>query len=714
MANSIFSPSWYRVTNLTPRLRSHVRISRHHYRGQPWYVLQDSAAARYHRFSPAAYFMIGLMDGHRTVDTIWEAANVEFGDDAPDQDQVIQLLGQLHASDVLQCDVPPDSMELFRRFERDRFAKLKRRLMSPLSIRIPVLDPDRFLSRFAWLARPLFSLGGLFIWALVVGVALLLAVSHWTDLTNNISDRVLSTHNLLLVWLIFPFVKILHELGHAFATKIWGGEVHEMGITLLVLTPVPYVDASSSSAFPNKRKRMVVAAAGMMTELFIAALALFVWLNVETGILSSLMFDIMLISGISTLLFNGNPLLRFDSYYILADYLEIPNLGGRAQQYLGYLCQAYLFDIPGADSPVTAQGERGWFVVYGIAAFIYRIFVSFFIVIFIASKFFTLGILLAEFAVITQIILPLGKQIGFLFSPKIRKRRLRALGLTGTVLATTALTIFYLPVPFWTRGEGVVWLPEQSQVRAGSNGTLQHLLVEADSLVEIGTPLVALEDPFLDAELEVLEARLVELKARYDAALATDRVEAEMIDEERMGVLAERNVALDNAANLLVKSPSVGQFIVTRPQNLPGRFYRKGELVGYVAADSSANIRVVVTQSDILLIRQRTVGVAVKLASRPQATFNAVVDREVPAANYVLPSKALGVSGGGRIAVDPADEEGTKALEKVFQLDLAVLEDIPTAYFGERVYVRFEHGEMPLGQQWYWMGRQLFLRHFGV
>ncbi|MFT5417074.1 MAG: putative peptide zinc metalloprotease protein [Gammaproteobacteria bacterium] len=715
MSNSIYSPSWYRVADLTPRLRSHVRISRHHYRGQPWYVLQDSATARYHRFSPAAYFMIGLMDGHRKIDTIWEAANIEYGDDAPDQDEVIQLLGQLHASDVLQCDVPPDSLELFRRFERDKLTKLKRRLMSPLSIRIPILDPDRFLSRFESLARPLFSWGGLFIWTIVVGIALLLAVSHWTDLTHNISDRVLNTHNLLLVWMIFPFVKILHELGHAFATKIWGGEVHEMGITLLVLTPVPYVDASSSSAFPDKHKRMAVAGAGMMVELFIAALALFVWLNVESGIVSSLMFNIMLISGISTLLFNGNPLLRFDSYYILADHLEIPNLGGRAQQYLGYLCQSYIFDIATVDSPVTAAGERGWFVLYGIAAFIYRIFITFFIVIFIASKFFTLGILLAEFAVITQIILPLGKQIGFLFlSPKIRKRRLRAIGLTGTALATIALTIFYLPVPFWTRGEGVVWLPEQSQVRSGSNGTVQHLLVEADSLVEVGTPLVALEDPFLNAELEVLEARLVELKARYDAAIATDRVEAEMIDEQRMGVLAKRNVALDNAANLLVKSPSVGQFIVNRPQNLPGRFYRKGELVGYVAADTSANIRVVVTQSDILLIRQRTVGVAVKLASRPQETFKAIVNREVPAANYVLPSRALGVSGGGRIAVDPADQEGTKALEKVFQLDLAVLNDIPTAYFGERVYVRFEHGEMPLGQQWYWMGRQLFLRHFGV
>ena len=432
MAQSTFSQSWYRVAALTPRLRLHVRVSRHRYRGQPWYVLQDSVTARYHRFTPSAYFVIGLMDGRRKLDTIWEAANTEFGDDAPTQDEVIQLLGQLHAGDVLQCEIPPDSMELFRRYEQDRLSKLTRRLVSPLSIRIPLFDPERMLEFLIPLVRPLFSWIGFIIWTLVVGVGIALVVSHWTDLTHNISDRVLNTDNLLLIWLSFPFIKLLHELGHALATKHWGGEVHEMGISLLVLTPVPYIDASASSAFPDKRKRIFVAAAGMMVELFIATLALFVWLNVENGLVSAAMFNIMLIGGVSTLFFNGNPLLRFDGYFMLADAIEIPNLGGRSTQYLGYLCQRYLFDVQSAESPVTADGERRWFVLYGIAAFIYRLIITFVIVLFIPTKFFIVGILLAEWAVLTQVLFPLGKQLKFLFvSPKIRRRRLRALGLTG-------------------------------------------------------------------------------------------------------------------------------------------------------------------------------------------------------------------------------------------------------------------------------------------
>ena len=474
-------------------------------------------------------------------------------------------------------------------------------------------------------------------------------------------------------------------------------------------------DASASSAFTDKRKRIVVAAAGMMVELFVAAIALFIWLNVESGMVSAVMFNIMLIGGVSTLFFNGNPLLRFDGYFMLADAIEIPNLAGRAQQYLGYLCQRRLFDVEGAESPVTADGERGWFVVYGIGAFLYRLFITFFIVLFVSTKFFVIGILLAEWAVLTQVVLPVGKQLSFLFlSPKIRRRRFRALGLTTIAITTAAVTIFYLPVPFWTRVEGVVWLPEQAQVRAGSDGFIQELTAEPDSTVAQGAALVRLEDTFLNADIKVLEARLAELIARYDAVARTDRVEAELIDEQSEGVRAELARAQEKATQLIVRSPGSGQFIVPNAQNKPGMFVHKGDLLGYVAPRLSSAIRVVVSQSDILLIRQRTVAVEVKLASRPQLTIDAVVDREVPAANYVLPSKALGTAGGGRISVDPGDEQGTRALEKVFQLDLALLDEAPYAHFGERVHVRFSHGEMPLGKQWYWVGRQLFLRHFGV
>ena len=143
----MFSPSWYRVAGIQPRLRSHARIHRHHYRDQLWYVLQDSLAGRQHRFTPAAHYVIALMDGHRTLGTIWAMAAEQLGDDAPTQEEMIRLLGQLHANDLLVCDVSPDTAELFQRFQRQERQRWLQRLASPLSLRFPLLDPEPFLAR---------------------------------------------------------------------------------------------------------------------------------------------------------------------------------------------------------------------------------------------------------------------------------------------------------------------------------------------------------------------------------------------------------------------------------------------------------------------------------------------------------------------------------------------------------------------------------------
>ncbi|MFM8330774.1 MAG: hypothetical protein ACKN9T_03710, partial [Candidatus Methylumidiphilus sp.] len=376
MSASMFSPSWYRVAALQPRLRSHATIHRHHYRGELWYVLQDALSGRHHRFTPAAHHVIALMDGQRTAQAIWTLAAEHLGDDAPTQDEMIRLLGQLHASDLLVCDVSPDSLELFQRFQRQERQKWVQRLWSPLSLRFPLFDPAPFLARWAFLARPLFGWFGALLWLAVVGPAAVLAAAHWAELTHNLSDQVLAPSNLLILFLVYPALKALHELGHAFATWVWGGEVHEMGVMLIVLMPVPYVDASAASAFRDKRRRMVVGAAGMIVELFAAALALFVWLNVEPGLARAVAYNVMLIGSVSTLFFNGNPLLRFDGYYIFADAVEIPNLASRANQYLGYCIQRHVFGLSEAKTDAGGGGERAWLALFGLASFGYRLFVT--------------------------------------------------------------------------------------------------------------------------------------------------------------------------------------------------------------------------------------------------------------------------------------------------------------------------------------------------
>jgi len=436
MADSFFSPSWYRVAGLKPRLRSHVEIHRHHYRGELWYVLQDHSSGRFQRFTPAANLIIGLMDGKRSVQEIWDIARARLGEEAPTQEEVIRLLSQLHSVDVLQADVMPDTSELVKRFEKRRQQKRLQSLRSPLFVRFHVLDPERFLNRFEWLARPFFGWFGALLWLVAVGFAVFLAALHWPELTENLTDRILAPRNLVIMWLTFPFLKAFHEFGHGFAVKTKGGEVHDMGIMLLVFTPIPYVDASAASAFREKKERVVVGAAGMAVEVFLAAVALMVWVSAEPGPVRAVAYNVIFIAGISSVLFNGNPLLRYDAYYILSDLVEIPNLGPRGIRYTTYLLQRYLLGIRDAEEPMATRGEKAWFIVYSIAAFFYRMFIYVVIVLFIATKFFFIGVLFACWAVINMFIWPAIKIVRFISSsPKARRRRLRAVAATVTVTA---------------------------------------------------------------------------------------------------------------------------------------------------------------------------------------------------------------------------------------------------------------------------------------
>ncbi|MGH8738404.1 MAG: PqqD family peptide modification chaperone [Burkholderiales bacterium] len=509
---------------MRPRLRSHVRIHRHHYRGELWYVLEDRVSRRMHRFNPVAHYAIGLMDGRRSVQEIWDAAIARFGDDAPTQDEIIRLLGQLHSADVLQSEVTPDVAELLRRAKKGVRKTWKQNLLSPMAVRIPLIDPDRILER--WLAwyRPLFGWFGFLLWSLVVGSAVVSAAQHWPELSRDFSDRVLAPQNLLLMWLTFPLLKLLHEFGHACATKAWGGEVHEMGVMLLVLMPIPYVDATAASAFRATRRRVLVGAAGMVVEVFIASLALFLWLDVQPGVFRAVLYNVMLIAGVSTVFFNANPLLRYDGYYILSDLIQIPNLRNRAQQYLAHLAETRLFGLklPELDA---SRGEKRWFVFFAIASFLYRTFVMLAIALFIASQYMIIGVLLALWALFASFVIPVAKGIGYLAAhARLRRNRMRALGVSAALVGALAALLFLVPVPLWSRAEGVIWVPDDALVRAGADGFVRTVAVKSGATVQRGRPLIVAENLELEPKIRVLEAQLRLLETRAHAELQSDRV----------------------------------------------------------------------------------------------------------------------------------------------------------------------------------------------
>ncbi|GAA4012088.1 biotin/lipoyl-binding protein [Actimicrobium antarcticum] len=715
MSESLFSESWYRVASVRPRLRNHAQIHRHVYRGGVWYVLQDHASGRFHRFTPVANLVIGLMDGERSMQQIWDIACARLGDEVPSQSEMIKLMSDLHRADVLQSDAPPDIREQHERRGKHVRMKFKQYVGNPMSLRFPLFDPDRLLQKAMPLVRPLFGTFGATLWCLTVLSAILLAGLHWREFSDGMLDRVFSVDNLLLIWILFPLVKILHELGHGFAVKARGGEVHEMGVMLLLLMPIPYVDASSASAFEDKRWRMLVGAAGMLTELFIAAIAMILWVWLEPGTDRAIAYNIILITGVSTLLFNGNPFLRYDGYYILSDYLEIPNLGQRANEHLGYLVNRYLFALDDARSPVVARGEGRWFVFYSITSFVYRMLMMITIVLLVSSKFFIFGILMALWSFFNMLVQPVLKKISYVVtSPVLRRHRTRAVGLSSAFVLLVLLVLFWLPAPSFTRSEGVVWAPDEAQVRASVDGFVTKVIAQPGQLVRKGDLLIRCEDPELVARVAVQAAELAGLEARYIAALASNRVQADILQQQTAHARVALELAQQRLASINVRSPGNGTFVVADAQNLPGRFVQRGELLGYVTSDALGTVRVVIPQADADKVRQGMRAIEVRAVDRPSDVITARVLREVPGATDQLPSMTLSFQGGGKIGLDPNKSGEARTLQKLFVLDLQLPPGTRLDKLNSRVYVRFEHPSEPLGWQWFHAVRRVFLKKFNV
>jgi len=704
------SSDWKLIAGLRLKLRPHISVHRHIYRGETWYLLHDKAAAEYYRFDQSVMEFIGRLNGKDSVETILTTLAENHPDSTFTHEEIIKLVAYLHSVDMLQGDISINSDELIARKARLQQQKWYRRLLSPMALKIPLADPDRFLSRLEPKLHFLFGTSTLFLWSLIVIMGVGFAVAYWDELLHHGVTRGTDPYNLLLLALIFPIIKIMHELGHAVATKRWGGEVHEVGFMLLVLIPVPYVDASASTVFNSKWQRITVTASGIMVEAFLAAIALFVWINIQPGAGRDIAFNVMVIGGVSTILFNGNPLLRFDGYYLLSDWIEIPNLASRANKYLGYLLKRYLFGLSQIETPVAASGERGWFVGYGLASFCYRIYISLVIALLIADQFFMLGVVLAIWALSSQLLYPLLKQLRYLFFNKaLAERRVFAITVMATLLIVTALVTTLVPVPSWTQVAGIISLPEQAQVRAHTNGFIDAIQVHDGQQVATGELLYKTSNPWLPVELAMKRAKMIELEARKTAEMVSDPTQSGIIKEQIKGIQAEIDNLRQQMEQLQIRSPITGQFRVANATDLEGRFVKEGDQLGYISTDSELLIRVVVPQTAIDLVRSATLNVEARLASLPGQLFHARIHREVPFVGKKLPSLALGTRGGGNIAVDARDKDGLTAIDNIYFVDIELPFHESGQYIGSKVFVRFNHYSEPLINQWWRSVRQLFL-----
>ncbi|WP_249200715.1 peptidase M50 [Thetidibacter halocola] len=708
------SASWYRVSEMRPRLRAHVRIHRHLYRGKVWFVLQDRASGRFHRFTPETYRLIAMMDGHRTMEQIWTEAVASMEIDAVTQDELVRLVGQLYSADVLAGDVPSDIVEISDRGRQRARQTLVRSVLNPLALRLPLFDPDDFLAATMPLVRPLLSWFGVLMFVLVVAYGGFLAVSHWGPLTENLLDRTLTRDNLMLLLVAYPVIKAFHELGHAYFIKRWGGAVHEIGVMFLVFMPVPYVDASDSIAFPDKWRRALVGAAGILTEVFLAAIAMIVWVGAEEGIVRAFAFNVMLIGGVSTLLFNGNPLLRFDGYYVLCDLLEIPNLGQRANRYLGYLVQRRAFGMDWVENPVTAPHEPFWFVTYAVAAYVYRLFIMLAILGLVATRFFVIGVVLAVWALFLMLILPLLKGVWWLFTaPVLRRHRGRAFAVTGGLVAAVLAVLLFVPVPHNTMAEGIVIPRPEAFANATWEGKVSEVFVETGSEVQAGAALLRIEDPLTEARRVVLAARIAEIQRRMAAETPFDQIALRILEEELAAAKGDLALTEDRIAGQTLLAATSGRVILPKGQDLRDSFARRGDMLAVVEDFSDPTIRVVVSEDQSSLVRNETRTTEIRFAYDADTVHPAQLVRAAPGLSRTLPSLALATQGGGEQVLDPSQPmERLQSFDPVYQLDLRLQDGVAVPVYGARVHVRFAHDPAPLAGRIWRAGTRVFLKYF--
>lgn len=314
-----------------------------------------------------------------------------------------------------------------------------------------------------------------------------------------------------------------------------------------------------------------------------------------------------------------------------------------------------------------------------------------------------------------MIVVPLVKGANYLFtSPQLHRGRVRAVVTVVCLVAALTGLVGFVPVPFRTLTEGIVWLPDDAMVRAGTDGFVTQVVATPGAQVQAGEVLFICQNTDLLTQLNVLESRLQELKARHTEQEPNDRAKAGIIEDEMKYVSQERDRIRERVGHLIVRSKQAGTFVTTRAEDFPGKYVHQGDLMGQVLDLRTVTVRTLVAQGEIDLVRYQLQSVDVRLAERLSDTQPAAVVRLVPAATNQLPSAALGSQGGGQIPLEPSDDKGLTAMGRFFQADLTLANSMALMDAGGRAYVRFNHGSIPLLTQWTRQLRQLFLARFNV
>ncbi|MEM0969938.1 MAG: hypothetical protein AAGJ31_11345, partial [Verrucomicrobiota bacterium] len=498
-----------------PKLRKDLRFTFQDYRGRPSYILEDLTHRKYFQIGLAEYQFLRGMDGKTTAQKLLAQNARDIGDRAISQEDGSTLLRWLIEQNLLESETADQSDRRYQRADKRSVKKPKAGIQKMFFLPIPLGNPDGFFNQITPWLRWTISLPFVLGWIAIIIYGGILLSDNWRPFLSASSNVVLP-QNWLFLGINYLALKLIHEVWHGIFAKRYGAVVPEWGVMMLLfITPLTYVDASGSWRFHNRWHRIFVAGAGMFIELFLAAIAVIVWVNTDPGTVNTIAHNTIFAASTITILFNANPLMRFDGYYILSDLIRIPNLATKGQQFMKWFWRRILYGIK--DQPPPAFTANPWAVgVYGFLAYFWRWIIMIGILITVSLLFKGVGIVLAVLSVTGIILTTFYKSLKYLFTgdggprPRLGRALLQSTMLLAGLVGL-GLLVKISPAP---KAAAVIEMEDKAVLRTEGGGFVREILVQNGQSVEEGEVLARLENLPKETELAQLRVDILHSELR--------------------------------------------------------------------------------------------------------------------------------------------------------------------------------------------------------
>jgi putative peptide zinc metalloprotease protein len=705
-------PAGQAAEHLQVKLRPDLVVQPQFYEGMTHYVVKDPIGLKYFRFKVEEYFLLQQFDGKNTLQDVKKLFERKYRPQTISVEDLLRFASQLHEAGIALIDSPDQAKALITRRRKNRWKRVWQFLANILYIKIPIIDPEKLLTGmypwFRWIFTPYFitfSVG-------MMLAALTLVVSHWTEFQAKLPEfqSFFNWRTIVFFWCSLAVVKVIHEFGHGLTAKHFGGEVHEMGMLFLVLTPALYCDVTDSWLLPSKWKRIWISAAGIYVECFLASIATFVWWNTTEGLLNSLMLATMFICSVNTILFNANPLLRYDGYYVMADWLEIPNLRIKSTQFFGYLFQE---KVLGLEIPVQSympRSRRFLFVTYAIASYLYRWVVTFSILFFLARflkpyKLESISYMLALGSLIPLVCVPSYQMVKFVRQPgrmrKVKKARAAAF---FAVAGATIAGILLIPTPLRVQGTLVLTAAKPALIYAEVPGRLVELNVRDGQWVKKDQVLAKLSNLELMRERARMtgdhDVNLVKAASYYRSFQPDDRKLALTFDEHAEKLEPALNNIAEQIGKLTLVAPRDGQAIGVPHPETTGQWVKPGKPFCEVGDPKRLEAHLILDQSDIDLVRPDR-RAWIKIYGDSERTVRGRVAEVAKRNRDEVPPELSNVAGG-EIATKPDPKtQQAKPISAVYEVIIPIDNADMGLQPGLRGFAKIDGGYSSLGW-WLW------------